>query len=93
MESPAFPLLEKLSVTYQSVDYKLVDDEALGRILKGSTCLRLLDVRGCIRITDSGLIKVPAWDLQHLFLSGKFHKPIGYCMYMYLTYRCCFFAV
>lgn len=71
MESPGFPMLEELSVACPSTDYKLVDDEALGRILKASNSLRLLDVRGCIRITDSGLIKVPAWDLQHLFLSGE----------------------
>ncbi|XP_077286701.1 F-box and leucine-rich repeat protein 6 [Arctopsyche grandis] len=70
VESPGFPLLEELSVACPSTDYKLVDDEVLGRLLKTSNCLRLLDVRGCIRITDSGLIKVPAWDLQHLFLSG-----------------------
>jgi F-box and leucine-rich repeat protein 6 len=70
VESPGFSKLEELSVACPSTDYKLMDDDSLGRLLKASTCLKLLDVRGCIRITDSGLIKVPAWDLQHLFLSG-----------------------
>lgn len=42
------------------------------RILKSSHKLKLLDVRGCSRVSDSSLVRVPAWDLEHLFLSGKF---------------------
>jgi F-box/leucine-rich repeat protein 6 len=41
------------------------------RILKSSHKLKLLDVRGCSRVSDSSLVRVPAWDLEHLFLSGK----------------------
>ena len=41
------------------------------RILKSSHKLKLLDVRGCSRVSDSSLVRVPAWDLEHLFLSGN----------------------
>ena len=49
----------------------LIDDDAIGRILKASNKLRLLDVRGCSKITDSSLVRIPAWDLEHLYLSGE----------------------
>jgi F-box/leucine-rich repeat protein 6 len=72
--SPGFPLLEELSLAGleedQTTTSRSVDDDGIERILKNSTKLRLLDVRGCIRLTDSGLVKVPAWDLEHLFLSA-----------------------
>lgn len=75
MASPGFPRLEELSLAGleedQTTTSRSVDDDGIERILKNSTKLRLLDVRGCIRLTDSGLVKVPAWDLEHLFLSGK----------------------
>lgn len=52
--------------------FRSMDDEGIERLLKSSTKLRLLDVRGCSKLTDSGLVRVPAWDLEHLFLSGEF---------------------
>ena len=73
--SPGFPALEELSVAGFTVDgmcsTPIMDDSAVERILKTSHKLRLLDVRGCSRISDSSLVRVPAWDLEHLFLSGK----------------------
>lgn len=48
-----------------------MSDEALQRILKSSTKLKLLDVRGCARLSHDSLIRIPAWDLKHLFLSGS----------------------
>ncbi|XP_026484358.2 uncharacterized protein LOC113392250 [Vanessa tameamea] len=50
-------------------EYRLGDD-ALARLVRAATRLRLLDLRGLQRLTDSGLVRVPAWDLQHLFLGG-----------------------
>ena len=47
-----------------------LDDAGVERLLKTSQQLRLLDVRGCQRLSDSSLVRVPAWNLQHLFLSG-----------------------
>ncbi|XP_017783584.1 PREDICTED: F-box/LRR-repeat protein 6 [Nicrophorus vespilloides] len=74
--SPGFPELEELSLAGIEEDKtttaRCVDDEGIERILKNARKLRLLDVRGCIRLTDSGLVKVPAWDLTHLFLSACF---------------------
>lgn len=48
-----------------------MDESDLERILKHANKLRLLDVRGCSRIGDSGLVRISAWDLEHLYLSGK----------------------
>ncbi|KAG5896474.1 hypothetical protein JTB14_005855 [Gonioctena quinquepunctata] len=72
--SPGFPKLEELSLAGleddQTTTSRLVDDDCIERLLKCSTKLRLLDVRGCSKLTDSGLVRVPAWDLEHLFLSA-----------------------
>ncbi|GLH10795.1 Uncharacterized protein GBIM_15685, partial [Gryllus bimaculatus] len=73
--SLGFPCLEELSVASifgldGSMQRPTIDDNSLERILKNSHKLRLLDVRGCSRISDSSLVRVPAWDLEHLFLSG-----------------------
>lgn len=72
--SPGFPMLEELSLAGleedQTTTSRSVDDEGIERLLKTSHKLRLLDVRGCSKLTDSGLVKVPAWDLEHLFLSA-----------------------
>lgn len=73
--SPGFPLLEELSVATISNDLNasgqpFIDDHALERILKTSHKLCLLDVRGCSRVTEY-LVRVPAWDLTHLYLSGN----------------------
>ncbi|XP_069697762.1 F-box/LRR-repeat protein 6 isoform X2 [Periplaneta americana] len=72
--SPGFPALEELSVAGIAVDgfcsTPVMDDNSVERILKNSHKLKLLDVRGCSRVTDSSLVRVPAWDLEHLFLSG-----------------------
>ena len=70
MASLGFPELEELSVASLADESRLMSDEALQRILKASTKLKLLDVRGCARLTHDSLIRIPAWDLKHLFLSG-----------------------
>ncbi|KAK6636603.1 hypothetical protein RUM43_010265 [Polyplax serrata] len=73
--SPGFTNLEELSIaSHQGTEClritSVMDDSCLERILKTSHKLKLLDVRGCTRVTDSSLVRVPAWDIQHLFLSG-----------------------
>ncbi|XP_055621283.1 F-box/LRR-repeat protein 6 [Toxorhynchites rutilus septentrionalis] len=70
MESPGFPELEELSVASLADESRLFNDEFLQRILKTSTQLKLLDLRGCSRLTHDSLIRLPTWDLKHLFLSG-----------------------
>ncbi|XP_049887470.1 uncharacterized protein LOC126381937 [Pectinophora gossypiella] len=79
MESPGWTQLEELSIAGEAAaggsmvvgvgEYRL-GDEALARLVRAATRLRLLDLRGLQRLTDSGLVRVPAWDLQHLFLGG-----------------------
>ncbi|XP_062542379.1 F-box/LRR-repeat protein 6 [Armigeres subalbatus] len=70
MDSLGFPELEELSVASLADESRLFNDEYLQRILKTSTKLKLLDVRGCSRLTHDSLIRLPTWDLKHLFLSG-----------------------
>lgn len=70
MNSPGFPELEELSIASMLDESRLMNDEFLTRILKTSTKLKLLDVRGCARLTHDTFIRLPTWDLKHLFLSG-----------------------
>lgn len=69
MDSPGFPELEELSVAVTG-ESRVIGDEHIQRILKSSSKLKLLDVRGCARLTHESLIRLPAWDIKHLFLSG-----------------------
>ncbi|RVE50402.1 hypothetical protein evm_004939 [Chilo suppressalis] len=76
MEAGGWTQLEELSIAGEAAaervivgEYRL-GDEALARLVRHATRLRLLDLRGLQRLTDSGLVRVPAWDLQHLFLGG-----------------------
>ncbi|KPI93276.1 PREDICTED: uncharacterized protein LOC106117258 [Papilio xuthus] len=76
MEVEGWTCLEELSIAGEAeveracVGQYRLGDEALARLVRGATRLRLLDLRGLQRLTDSGLVRVPAWDLQHLFLGG-----------------------
>ncbi|XP_037079467.1 F-box/LRR-repeat protein 6-like [Pollicipes pollicipes] len=70
MSAQGFPALEELSVAVPKGRHWGLDDAGVERVLKASHQLRLLDVRGCSRLSDSSLVRVPAWNLQHLFLSG-----------------------
>ncbi|XP_011178799.2 F-box/LRR-repeat protein 6 isoform X2 [Zeugodacus cucurbitae] len=69
MDSPGFPELEELSVAALTDECRVIGDDQLQRILKTSSKLKLLDVRGCARLTHESLIRLPAWDIKHLFLS------------------------
>nr|XP_014088582.1 uncharacterized protein LOC106616449 [Bactrocera oleae]XP_014088585.1 uncharacterized protein LOC106616449 [Bactrocera oleae]XP_014088586.1 uncharacterized protein LOC106616449 [Bactrocera oleae]XP_036218747.1 uncharacterized protein LOC106616449 [Bactrocera oleae]XP_036218748.1 uncharacterized protein LOC106616449 [Bactrocera oleae]XP_036218749.1 uncharacterized protein LOC106616449 [Bactrocera oleae]XP_036218750.1 uncharacterized protein LOC106616449 [Bactrocera oleae]XP_036218751.1 unc len=69
MDSPGFPELEELSVAALTDECRVIGDDHLQRILKTSSQLKLLDVRGCARLTHESLIRLPAWDIKHLFLS------------------------
>ncbi|KAH8380856.1 hypothetical protein KR200_008432 [Drosophila serrata] len=70
MDSPGFPNLEELSVAALTDESRIISDDHLQRILKSSSKLKLLDVRNCTRLTHESLIRLPAWDIKHLFLSG-----------------------
>nr|XP_019572687.1 PREDICTED: F-box/LRR-repeat protein 6 isoform X2 [Rhinolophus sinicus] len=63
---PGFPNLEELCLAGPTCSF--VSDEALGRLLRGSPNLRLLDLRGCARITPAGLCDLPCQELQQLHL-------------------------
>lgn len=63
---PGFPSLEELCLAGSTCNF--VSNEALGRLLRGSPNLRLLDLRGCARITPAGLHDLPCQELEQLHL-------------------------
>lgn len=63
---PGFPGLEELCLA--SSTCSSVSDAVLGRLLHASPSLRLLDLRGCARITPAGLDRLPCWELEQLHL-------------------------
>lgn len=72
VKSPGFPLLRELHVAVDSRGYfDGLDESELERILKKSENLRLLDIRGCQDVSDSGLIRLPTWVMERLVLSGS----------------------
>uniref|UniRef100_A0A452V1K5 F-box/LRR-repeat protein 6 n=1 Tax=Ursus maritimus TaxID=29073 RepID=A0A452V1K5_URSMA len=63
---PGFPSLEELCLAGSTCNF--VSNEALGRLLHGSPNLRLLDLRGCARVTPAGLRDLPCQELEQLHL-------------------------
>lgn len=74
-ESCGFPMLEELSLATTS--YSFTSDKDLFHILFGSTKLRVLDLRGCSRITPAGLAALPCSDLECLFWGQYFTSSAG----------------
>ncbi|XP_054840436.1 F-box/LRR-repeat protein 6 isoform X1 [Eublepharis macularius] len=64
--SPGFPELAELCLATTS--YSFVDDNTLQRILWASGQLRMLDLRGCFRVTPKALQLLPCPDLEQLYL-------------------------
>ncbi|XP_043832518.1 F-box/LRR-repeat protein 6 [Dromiciops gliroides] len=63
---PGFPDLEELCLATSTITY--VSDEVLYRLLHRSPRLRVLDLRGCARLTPAGLSSLPCLDLEQLHL-------------------------
>nr|XP_033789170.1 F-box/LRR-repeat protein 6 isoform X2 [Geotrypetes seraphini] len=64
--SLGFPDLLELSLATSS--YSFVDDDICLRILRTSSKLSVLDLRGCYRVTPAGLLRLPCTDLHQLYL-------------------------
>ncbi|XP_034275934.1 F-box/LRR-repeat protein 6 [Pantherophis guttatus] len=64
--SPGFPQLEELCLATTAFSY--VDNHMLWRILSTSSRLRVLDLRGCVRVTPKGLEQLTCPDLEQLYL-------------------------
>ncbi|KAH0518851.1 F-box/LRR-repeat protein 6 [Microtus ochrogaster] len=65
-QGPGFPSLEELCLAGSTCSF--VSNEVLGRLLHCSPKLRLLDLRGCARITPAGLCDLPCQELEQLYL-------------------------
>ncbi|XP_035132488.2 F-box/LRR-repeat protein 6 isoform X1 [Callithrix jacchus] len=63
---PGFPSLEELCLASSTCNF--VSNEVLDRLLHGSPNLRLLDLRGCARVTPAGLQDLPCQELEQLHL-------------------------
>uniref|UniRef100_A0A3Q3FKE0 F-box and leucine rich repeat protein 6 n=1 Tax=Labrus bergylta TaxID=56723 RepID=A0A3Q3FKE0_9LABR len=70
-----FPLLEEMCIATTSYSY--MTDKDLRDILSGSTRLRVLDLRGCSRITPSGLAALPCDELECLYWGQYFTSNVG----------------
>lgn len=69
-ESPGFPDLEELSLAVTNDSICVISENEILRLLKGSTKLRLLDLRGCKSLQGvSSLEDIPAQSLEQLYLS------------------------
>ncbi|KAG8134084.1 hypothetical protein E2320_011805 [Naja naja] len=64
--SPGFPQLEELCLA--TTAFSFVDNHMLWRILSASSRLRVLDLRGCVRVTPKGLEQLTCPDLEQLYL-------------------------
>ncbi|XP_055482395.1 F-box/LRR-repeat protein 6 isoform X2 [Psammomys obesus] len=65
-QGPGFPSLEELCLAGSTCSF--VSNEVLSRLLHRSPKLRLLDLRGCARITPTGLCDLPCQELEQLYL-------------------------
>ncbi|KAM4687937.1 F-box/LRR-repeat protein 6 isoform 1-T2 [Discoglossus pictus] len=65
-EAPGFVKLQELCLATSS--YSFVNDAVCQRLLRDSTDLRVLDLRGCYRITPEGICALSCVDLQRLYL-------------------------
>ncbi|XP_040207992.1 F-box/LRR-repeat protein 6-like [Rana temporaria] len=63
--TPGFPELQELIASFF---YSSVNDAAFQRLLKNSRKLRVLDLRGCYKISPQGLSALPCTDVERLFL-------------------------
>ncbi|XP_033831019.1 F-box/LRR-repeat protein 6 [Periophthalmus magnuspinnatus] len=73
--SCGFPMLEELSLATTS--YSFTSDKDLLNILFRSTKLRVLDLRGCTRVTPAGLAALPCSNLECLFWGQYFSNGVG----------------
>ncbi|KAI4891059.1 hypothetical protein NFI96_023920, partial [Prochilodus magdalenae] len=69
-----FPLLEELSIA--STSYSIITDVDLLNVLHGSPQLRVLDLRGCSRVTAMGLNNLPCEDLECLYWGLYFNSNV-----------------
>ncbi|XP_076865942.1 F-box/LRR-repeat protein 6 isoform X2 [Brachyhypopomus gauderio] len=72
--TPGFPVLEELCIASSS--HLFMTDHDLLKFLHGSPHLRVLDLRGCSRITAAGLYALPCQDLACLYWGLYFNSNV-----------------
>ncbi|XP_043925051.1 F-box/LRR-repeat protein 6 isoform X2 [Protopterus annectens] len=66
IESAGFPELEELCLATSS--FSFVSNSTLFKILHSSYKLRVLDLRGCYKVSPQGLLDLPCMDIECLYL-------------------------
>ncbi|MCI4391911.1 hypothetical protein PGIGA_G00139970 [Pangasianodon gigas] len=69
-----FPMLEELCIASSS--HSFMNDQDLLNVLHGSPHLRVLDLRGCSRITAAGLYALPCEGLECLYWGLYFNSNV-----------------
>ncbi|XP_053204586.1 F-box/LRR-repeat protein 6-like [Panonychus citri] len=64
-----FPKLEELSIPCNNSDHGY-SESVISSLTKDAENLKLLDIRGSPRVTASCIIKISAWNLQHLAIDN-----------------------
>ncbi|KAG9278926.1 F-box/LRR-repeat protein 6 [Astyanax mexicanus] len=72
--TPGFPMLEELCIA--SSAHSFMTDHDLHNVLHGSPRLRVLDLRGCSRVTATGLYNLPCEDLECLYWGLYFNSNV-----------------
>ncbi|OCT77356.1 hypothetical protein XELAEV_18032558mg [Xenopus laevis] len=65
-EALGFVHLQELCLATSS--YSFVSDSVCQRLLRDSAHLKILDLRGCYRVTPGGICQLPCVDLERLYL-------------------------
>uniref|UniRef100_A0A8C5PJ38 F-box and leucine rich repeat protein 6 n=2 Tax=Leptobrachium leishanense TaxID=445787 RepID=A0A8C5PJ38_9ANUR len=63
---PGFVDLQELCLATST--YSLVNDSTCKRLLRDSSKLKVLDLRGCLKVTPQGICDLPCTDLERLYL-------------------------
>ncbi|XP_069812250.1 F-box/LRR-repeat protein 6-like isoform X2 [Dendropsophus ebraccatus] len=65
-ETPGFTCLQELCLATSS--FSLITDGVCKRLLRDCTQLRVLDLRGCYKVTPEGICDLPCTDVERLYL-------------------------
>ncbi|XP_075208908.1 F-box/LRR-repeat protein 6-like [Anomaloglossus baeobatrachus] len=76
---PGFSHLHELSLATSILSH--ITDTDIKRLLKDCTNLRVLDLRGCYRVTPEGISELPCTDLERLYLGMYCYtsSSVQYC--------------
>ncbi|XP_040289658.1 F-box/LRR-repeat protein 6 [Bufo bufo] len=66
VKGPGFSHLQEICLATST--YSIITDSTCSTLLRDCTKLRVLDLRGCYRVSPESICELPCTDLQHLYL-------------------------